>query len=58
MNGKNIFDELSQKQNDVFSNFSKTDLEYLLKLIIDYKLSLRNKLDIDERETFGLEIEC
>ena len=55
---KNIFNELKEDDNEVFSSLNKKDLEYLLGLINLYKLSLRDKINVSTYETFGLEIEC
>lgn len=54
----NIFNEIKPDQNDVLFYLNKKDLEYLLSLINTYKLLLREKINIDETESFGLEIEC
>jgi len=54
----NIFNEIKPEQNEIFSKLSKKDLEWLLYLINDYKLLLRDKINVDETESFGLEIEC
>lgn len=50
-----IFDELKPNENDLFKNFSSKDLIYIITLINDFYLYLRNKLNISA--TFGLEIE-
>jgi len=55
---KNIFRELKESDNEIFTNLNKKDLEYLLFLINLYKLRLREKINVDFDETFGLEIEC
>ena len=44
--------------NDSLSEYSKRDLVKLLEKLKEYKLSLRDKLSISEKETFGFEIEC
>lgn len=54
----NIFDEIRPSDNELLSSLSKKDLEYLLNLINNYKLMLRDTLNIPKTETFGLEIEC
>lgn len=54
----NIFTEINKEDNEIFSKLNKSDLEFLLALINNYKLSLRERINISEDETFGLEIEC
>ena len=44
--------------NDYLYGYSKRDLVNLLEKLKEYKLSLRDRLNISEKETFGLEIEC
>jgi len=57
-NKKNIFNEVNPNQNDMLSYLNKKDLQYLLSLVNIYKLQLRDKINVDETESFGLEIEC
>ena len=52
-----IFSILKKDKNEMFSQLSKMDLKYFLCLLNDYKLELRDSLELSEKETFGLEIE-
>jgi len=54
----NIFNELNQSDNEIFMDLNSRDLEYILSLINSYKLLLRDRINVDLDETFGLEIEC
>ena len=53
-----IFDEIQESDNESLSLLNKKDLYYLLDLINNYKLLLRDKINVGEYNTFGLEIEC
>ena len=55
---KKVFSEIKPNENEILSRLNKCDLEYLLSLINNYKLLLRDKIGVSETETFGLEIEC
>lgn len=54
----NVFDQISPCSNESFSSLSSSDLDDLLFLIDNYRLVLRDTLNIPISETFGLEIEC
>lgn len=54
----NIFNELNQSDNEKFTYLNNKDLDYILSLINSYKLILRDRINVDLNETFGLEIEC
>lgn len=54
----NIFNEINENGNDYLSLLNKKDLYHLLYLINNYKLLLRDKINVDAEDTFGLEIEC
>lgn len=53
-----IFDEIKPNDNEMFKYFNKRDLEYILSLVNNYKLLLRDVINVSIDETFGLEIEC
>lgn len=55
---KNIFNELNPSENEMFLNLNSKDLDYVISLINMYKLILRDRINVDLDETFGLEIEC
>ncbi len=44
--------------NDQISSMDSNDLDEFLKLLNNYELILREKLDFDNNITFGMEIEC
>ena len=48
---------INPRDNDMLSELSGDDLANLLVLLDDYYLKLRDKLGIDRKNTFGLEIE-
>ena len=52
-----VFDFIKEKDNTRLLDLPKDDLQLFLILIDDYKLSLRKKLGIEEKVTFGMEIE-
>ena len=53
-----IFDEVKENANEYLSLLNKKDLYHLLDLINNYKLLLRDKINVEGHNTFGLEIEC
>lgn len=52
-----IFDFIGEKSNDMLSKMSEKDKHELLKLLRDYKISLRDRLSLNQNITFGLEFE-
>lgn len=57
-NNYNIFKYLKPNENDNLSSLSGTDLQYLIVLLNEYYLELRDNLNLDKKITFGTEIEC
>ncbi len=53
----NVFDEINKNDNLIFSHLHIYDLHDLIKLINDYTLVYRNKLSVNTKTSFGLEIE-
>ena len=53
----NVFSFIKENDNTILLDLSKEDLQLLLILIDDYKLSLRKKLELKNNITFGMEIE-
>lgn len=56
-NNDKIFRFINPKSNDTLSNFKGRDIQELLKHINNYYLELRNNLGLDNKNTFGLELE-
>lgn len=54
---ENTFNFLNIKSNDNLSSMKYDDSIEFIRRLRDYKLSLRDTLDLDENITFGLEIE-
>ena len=54
---KNIFDYINKNENTKLSELNKNELHYLLLLLKNYYIEYRDKLNIDNNITFGLEIE-
>lgn len=52
-----MFDFLCDKGNDTLSKMNEKDKKELLELLKQYKISLKDKLNLDENITFGLELE-
>lgn len=52
-----IFNFLNPNDNNELSKMRGTNLQELIILLDEYYLELRNKLNLDENITFGLEIE-
>lgn len=52
-----LFEFINKDSNDLLSNFSYSDLNELLSLLKDYKISYRSSLNIPSFITFGTEIE-
>ena len=57
VNDFTIFKYLPPKDNCIFSNLKGYDLQELFALENKYKLELRNNINLDSNNTFGLEIE-
>ena len=55
---KDIFTEIKPNDNEMLCMLNNKDLKYVLSLINTYKLLLRERINVDEQQTFGLEIEC
>lgn len=53
----NLFSFINKSDNDIFSNFNEKDLKQLLELIKLYKINYRDSLNLEEKSTFGVEIE-
>lgn len=53
----NIFKYISCNQNDLFSKFTKSELDNLFAYILNYKLEYRKHINLDKYSSFGLEIE-
>ena len=53
-----ILTEYKPNKNEMFSKLSKGDLEDFKMLLNKYKMSYREKLNLDYNTTFGYEIEC
>ena len=53
----NLFSFINKNDNDIFSNFNEKDLRELLKLLKLYKIGYRDLLNLDQKSTFGVEIE-
>lgn len=54
---QNIFNELNPQENTILSQLSEKEILKILSLICKYKLVYRDKLNINEKYTFGFEIE-
>ena len=54
---KNILDILNVDENVILSELSNSDRNYVVYLINQYYLSLRNCLNLEQDITFGFEIE-
>lgn len=52
-----IFSFINGDSNDILSKMNNTDKEQLLELLKQYKIELRDKLNLDNNVTFGLELE-
>lgn len=52
-----IFNFVGEKSNDMLSKMSEKDRHELLELLKDYRISLRDRLALNQNVTFGLEFE-
>lgn len=55
--GINIFSFINPLQNDKLSNLKGSDLQELIILLNSYYLELRRNINVDQKLTFGLELE-
>ena len=57
MKSVDVFDYISPLDNDKFTKLSGDELQTLIVLLDDFYLELRNRLDLSNNVTFGLELE-
>ncbi len=57
-NNYGVFDFVYPNQNDSLSNLNKKDLKEFLSRLKKYDLEYRPSLNLKEKNSFGLEIEC